>query len=105
MSTANAYTVLYIISLCALALLFIAAFVPAVKGPSLADRIVAVNMMGTQTIIMIGVIGLMINEGYLADVALIYAMISFLAVVLLCKVYMGVFLERCARSQEEGKDA
>ncbi len=105
MSAANAYAVLYIISLCVLSLLLIAAFVRAVKGPALADRIVAVNMMGTQTIIMIVVIGLMINEGYLADVALIYAMISFLAVVLLCKVYMGVFLERRAKAQEEGKDA
>jgi multicomponent Na+:H+ antiporter subunit F len=105
MSADNAYNVLYIGSLCALVLLFIATFVRAVKGPSIADRIVAVNMMGTQIIVMIAVIALFIGEGYLADVALLYAMISFLAVVVLCKVYMGVFLEQRAKAQEEKNHA
>ncbi len=105
MSAGNAYGVLYVISLCALALFFIATFVRAVKGPSIADRIVAVNMMGTQIIIMIGVVALLIGEGYLADVALLYALISFLAVVVLCKVYMGVFLEQRAKAQEDGNHA
>ena len=42
--------------------------------------------------------------GYLADVSLIYAMLSFLAVVVLTKVYMGVYLARKAderRTQQE----
>jgi len=105
MNADNAYSVLYIGSLCALALMFTATFVRAVKGPSIADRIVAVNMMGTQIIVMIGVIALLIGEGYLADVALLYAMISFLAVVVLCKVYMGVFLEQRAKVQEDKNHA
>ena len=74
-------------------------------GAWAAASVVAFFFVAHTTFAGLGVIGLMINEGYLADVALIYAMISFLAVVLLCKVYMGVFLERRARSQEEGKDA
>jgi multicomponent Na+:H+ antiporter subunit F len=36
------------------------------------------------------------NEGYLVDICIIYAMISFLAVTLLTKVYMGVYAERHA---------
>ncbi len=98
----NAYQALYVFALCALMVFTIACFVRAVKGPSVADRIVAVNMIGTQVIIMIGLVGLMIGEGYLADVALIYAMISFLAVVVLCKVYMGVYLQ--GRSREETEE-
>ena len=34
------------------------------------------------------------NEGYLVDICIIYAMISFLAVTLLTKVYMGVYAEK-----------
>lgn len=101
MSLSNAYGLLYAGSLSLLAVLVILCFIRAVRGPSIADRIVAVNMIGTQIIIMIGIVAMMIGEGYLADVALIYAMISFLAVVVLCKVYMGVFLERRAKAQEE----
>ena len=41
-----------------------------------------------------------LNESYLADIGLIYAMVSFLAVVLLTKVYMGAYRERKAREQE-----
>ena len=96
----NAYQVLYIATLSVLTLLIVLCFIRAVKGPSIADRIVAVNMIGTQIIIMIGIVALMVGEGYLTDVALIYAMISFLAVVVLCKVYMGVYLERRKQAQQ-----
>lgn len=102
----NAYNVLYVVTLVFLSIMIIACFIRAVKGPSIADRIVAINMIGTQVIIMVGVVALMLNEGYLVDVSLLYAMISFLAVVVLCKVYMGVHLERQAKmKQEERKNA
>jgi len=104
MMLAKAYSILFIGTLCVQSVLIIACFVRAVKGPSIADRIVAINMIGTQTLIMIGLVALLIGEGYLTDVALIYAMISFLAVVVLCKVYMGVFLERQAKMNQETQD-
>ena len=66
----------------------------AVIGPRVADRIVAVNMMGTMVIVMIAVLAIMMGEGYLVDICIIYALISFLAVIVLTKVYMGVYLER-----------
>lgn len=106
MKLQDAYSLLYTGVLSVLTVLLILSFIRAVKGPSIADRLVAVNMMGTQIIAMIAVFGLMIGEGYLADVALIYAMISFLAVVVLSKVYMGVYLERRAKeAQQEEADA
>ncbi|MDE7325051.1 MAG: sodium:proton antiporter [Lachnospiraceae bacterium] len=66
----------------------------SVKGPRIADRIVAVNMIGTMTMMGIAVLTVKLKEGFLADVALIYAMISFLAVVVVTKVYMGVYREK-----------
>jgi len=44
------------------------------------------------------------NEGYLADIVLIYAMISFLAVVVLTKVYTGVYLEQQEKKNKKTKE-
>ena len=68
--------------------------VRSVKGPRIADRIVAVNMIGTMTMMGIAVLTVKLKEAFLADVAMIYAMISFLAVVVVAKVYMGVYREK-----------
>ena len=73
----------------------------AIKGPKIADRIVAINMMGTITMVIIAILAVKMDEGYLVDICIIYAMISFLAVTLLTKVYMGVYAERKQKEKEE----
>ena len=75
--------------------------VRAVIGPRIADRLIAVNMMGTMIMCIIVILGVIMNEGYLADIALIYAMISFLAVVVLTKVYAGVYFELKDKQKKE----
>jgi multicomponent Na+:H+ antiporter subunit F len=57
-------------------------------------------MMGTLTMVIIAILAVKMNEGYLVDICIIYAMISFLAVTLLTKVYMGVY----AQSKLEKED-
>lgn len=94
---ATAYQTVYVTVLIVLALLVILTFIRVIKGPRLADRVVGVNVIGTLTIMMICILSMMLSEGYLLDVALIYAMISFLAVVVLTKIYLGVYLERTER--------
>lgn len=101
-SLKKAYGIFLTIVLVILAILVILCLVRAIIGPRVADRIVSVNMMGTMVIVMIAVLALMLGEGYLADICLIYAMISFLAVIVLTKVYMGVYAEsRKTEKQEE----
>ncbi|MEY8332765.1 monovalent cation/H+ antiporter complex subunit F [Lachnospiraceae bacterium 47-T17] len=95
----QAYQVLFVASLVVLAVFLVLSFLRAIMGPRVADRIVAVNMMGTITITMIAILAVMKQEGYLVDICLIYAMTSFLAVIVLCKVYMGVY-----RQRREGKE-
>nr|WP_300677007.1 monovalent cation/H+ antiporter complex subunit F [uncultured Acetatifactor sp.] len=92
-SLEKAYSVFFTGALIVLAILVILCLVRAIIGPRVADRIVSVNMTGTMVIVMIAILALMLDEGYLADICLIYAMISFLAVIVLVKVYMGVYLE------------
>ncbi len=91
------YTTVLII----LALMLLACLLRAVRGPRIADRLVAINMMGTMVMVMISVLALKMDEGYLIDICLIYAMISFLAVVVLSKVYIGIYRER----QEQQKNS
>ncbi len=85
-----------------LAVMVLICLIRAIKGPRTADRIVAINMMGTLTMVIIAVLAVKMDEGYLVDICLIYAMISFLAVTLLAKVYMGVYAER--KKNEEKKE-
>lgn len=102
--TQQAQDVLLIIVLIVLAVLVCACLIRAILGPRITDRIVAVNMIGTMVIMMIAILAVLLGEDSLADVSLIYAMISFLAVVVLTKVYTGVWRERHSRGkQEDGK--
>ena len=85
---------MYITVLVILAIMLFACLIRAVRGPRVADRIVAVNMMGTMVMVMIAVLSLYLKEGFLVDVCLIYALVSFLAVIVVAKVYMGGYEER-----------
>ena len=70
---------------CALATLF-----RTLIGPRMSDRIVGVNMIGTQAICLIACLVLRLGEVWLVDIAIIYAMFSFLAVAVLTKMDIGV---------------
>lgn len=77
-----------------LAVMIFFCFLRTLIGPRITDRIVAVNMIGTQIIILICLLAVYLNEGGLVDMAIIYAMFSFLAVVFFTRVYIGVYNER-----------
>ncbi|MDY4126664.1 MAG: monovalent cation/H+ antiporter complex subunit F [Lachnospiraceae bacterium] len=87
-----------------LAIILFACLVRAIMGPRVADRVIAVNMMGTVVMVMISILALLLKEGYLMDICLIYACISFLAVVVITKVYLGVFAERMIEEEEKHGD-
>ena len=98
----QAYETVFTAALVFLGVMLLLCLIRAVRGPRVADRLVAVNMMGTMVMVMIAILALLMKEGYLVDI--IYAMISFLAVIVLTKVYMGVYRERKDREKEEGKE-
>lgn len=89
----NAYHVLFVSALIILAILVVLCLLRAIIGPKVSDRIVAANMMGTMVMVIISILAIYLGEGYLVDICIIYAMISFLAVIVLTKVYTGVYLE------------
>ena len=87
-----------------LAIILFACLIRAIMGPRVADRVIAVNMMGTVVMVMISILALLLKEGYLMDICLIYACISFLAVVVITMVYLGVFAERMIEEEEKHGD-
>lgn len=97
----TAYHIVYVIVLIILGLGILLAMIRAIKGPRIADRVVAINMIGTMTMLAIAILALALKQSYLLDICLIYVMISFLSVVVLCKIYITVHLDKKARAQKE----
>ena len=84
----------------------------AISGPTLMDRILAVNVIGTKTIVLLALVGFLQVElgiahgapagdfdraGFWLDVALAYALINFIATIAVLK-----YLERRARRRDAG---
>ena len=88
------------------AVLLLLCLLRAVVGPRIADRLVAVNMITPMVTVMLAILAVLKIQGYLVDICLIYAMISFLAVVVLSRIYTGVYREEKDRQKrEEQNDA
>ena len=78
-------------------------FIRAIIGPSVADRLIAINMIGTQVIIIIAELTVLLGEAWLADVASVYAVLSFIGVVVLTKIYIGIYRKKNAGTLEEAE--
>ena len=57
----------------------------AVLGPRFTDRVIASNIISTKIIVLISALSLIIGQEYLVDICLIYAIISFISVVVLAR--------------------
>lgn len=57
----------------------------AVVGPSEADRVVAINIIGIKTVVIISLIAFVLKQDFFLDVALVYALISFVATIGIAK--------------------
>ncbi|WP_339641535.1 monovalent cation/H+ antiporter complex subunit F [uncultured Porticoccus sp.] len=68
---------------CAVAILvvMVMAIVRALLGPTIYDRILAVNLFGTKTVLLIAVIGFLFGRPDFLDIALVYALINFISIV------------------------
>ncbi|MEE1032608.1 MAG: monovalent cation/H+ antiporter complex subunit F [Ruminococcus sp.] len=104
MALVQQYEWIFHIILVVLAFMLLLCLMRAIIGPRITDRLVAVNMIGTMVMVIISIMALIMEEGYLVDICLIYAMISFLSVVVLTKVYTGVYMEaKDEKKKEKGE--
>ena len=86
------------------AILLFVCLIRSIKGPRIADRIVSVNMIGTMVVVMISIASAMLHEDYLMDICLIYAMMSFLAVVVISKMYLGIYRQKTGKAADTELD-
>ena len=63
------------------------ALVRAIRGPTEYDRILAVNMFGTKTVLFISVLGFLTGRPDFVDVSLVYALINFIATIAVLKYF------------------
>ena len=76
---------LFNISIIILSITTILCMYRAIKGPSIADRIIAINVIGTKVIVIILLVSFIFHETYFIDTALVYALISFTASIIISK--------------------
>jgi len=59
----------------------------ALLGPTLYDRLLAVNSFGTKTVLFIAVFGFLTGRPEFLDIALVYSLINFIGTVAVLKFY------------------
>ncbi len=104
MSVEQAYEYLFVGALIIIAIGMLLIIIKSIIGPRITDRVVNVNMIGTSVIIAICILSFLLNESFLLDVAFIYVLISFLAVVVLTTVYINSYLEKKRKDEEKKKE-
>jgi multicomponent Na+:H+ antiporter subunit F len=57
----------------------------AYKGPKIYDRVLAVNVIGTKTVVLIALVGFIFERPHFLDIALVYALINFMATMAILK--------------------
>lgn len=65
----------------AIAITMLLALVRALLGPSMYDRVLAVNMFGTKTVLLLAVVAFVAGRSDYLDLALAYALINFIGVL------------------------
>lgn len=61
------------------------AIVRALLGPTVYDRVLAVNAFGTKTVLMIAILGFLMGRPDFLDIALVYALINFIGTIAILK--------------------
>ena len=102
MELQEAYELLYTFVLTGIALLLFVMLFRSVKGPSVTDKLLSINMVGTLVIAAIVILSRLLGEAWLLDVALIYTMISLVAVLILARVLIPSRPSRKRFRDEDG---
>ena len=74
------------------------ALIRALLGPTVYDRILAVNMFGTKTVLLIAVFGFLTGRPDFLDIALAYTLINFIAIIAVLKFSEYGDLARAGRA-------
>ena len=96
-----AYSYLYISVLILLGVAMFIALIRSITGKTMVNRFVGVNILTTLVAIAICILCLFLKESYISDVAIVYVMLSCIAVMLLNKLYINLFQKKKDNEKEE----
>lgn len=69
----------------ALVVLAIVVLYRAIKGPTMQDRVIAVNVLGTNTVVILAVLAVALDSESFLDIALVYALLNFVMAIAISK--------------------
>lgn len=88
---AQCYEYLFWGALVVLAAAVVVTLVYIIRSRLIVDRIIGINLIGTVVVAIICVLTHLLGEDYLADIAVIYVVMSFIAVMMLCRIYINLY--------------
>jgi multicomponent Na+:H+ antiporter subunit F len=78
----------------------------ALVGPTLYDRVLAVNSFGTKTVLVLALLGFLMGRPEFLDIAILYALINFVGTIAILKFFryrsFQVPLARTSHSRRDG---
>ena len=72
---------IFVVAAIAILIAMLLAIVRAALGPTIYDRILAVNVFGTKALLLIAVMGFLTGRPDFLDIAMVYALINFIATI------------------------
>lgn len=94
---------MFFIAACAILVTMVLALYRGIRGPTLYDRILAVNSFGTKTVLIIAVHGFLTDRPEFLDIAIVYALINFISTIAVLKFFeyggLGGFDREAERDQ------
>jgi len=78
---------MFIAATLALLVTMLLALARALIGPSIFDRILAVNSVGTKIVLLIAVYGFMTGRPHFLDIAIVYSLINFIGTIAVLKFF------------------
>jgi len=78
---------MFAVATIAILIAMLLALARALLGPSLYDRILAVNTFGTVTVLFIAIFGFLTGRPEFLDIALVYALINFITTIAVLKFF------------------
>jgi multicomponent Na+:H+ antiporter subunit F len=96
--TAVGGPVMFVLAIFAIVVTMFLALARALLGPTVFDRLMAVNMFGTKTVLLIAVSGFLTGRPEWLDLALLYTLVNFTGTLAVCRYvrFGNVGLERGA---------
>jgi multicomponent Na+:H+ antiporter subunit F len=85
LSTAGILDFSYSLGAVLVMLMIFLSLIRALAGPTAPDRVAAINIIGTKTLVIITLIARVYGQEYFLDIAMVYALMSFITTIGIAK--------------------